>query len=565
MHNEVKNILAGIRQLFEPARRVVCCKSFPLAVGWLILTFLLLLVYSRGLSNTGGSFCYVLDDAYIHMSIARNLAMHGVWGVTREAFSSSSSSPLWTLLLAGCFAVVGPNSMVPFWLNIVMSYLLVAAAWHIMLRRGMTNIWAGIVLIALVVCVPMMPIVFAGMEHVLHALLAIVFLDAVSTLVTQSRGARWGWPSTITLVSGVLLAAVRYEGLFLVAVAGAFLACRQRLPFAVLLGSVSLAPLAIFGMVSVANGWPPLPVPLLLKTASPSNTSLLAQGFLRAAALMREAPHLLSLLMLAMALLAIGWAQQRRFDSKNQVWLALFVCASLLHAAFARWGWFFRYEAYLMALGIIGNAAAMRELIAEFRAPPLERLAITTLVASVVTVPLFANGFHAVAFTPGAARNVHEQMTQMGRFLGRYYPGASVAANDIGAINWYADLKLLDTLGLGSLEVATALLHGGFSSEDLERLAAQKGVEIAVVYADEQHLPDGVPRTWRWIESWRIRRNIVCGSDQVFFFAVSPGSDERLRHSLDAFAPELPVTVVREAGIVGVPPERFARARVDSR
>ncbi|MGO9387121.1 MAG: hypothetical protein ACLPWD_03630 [Methanobacterium sp.] len=51
------------------------------------LTTVLLLVISLRLNN--GHFAYGLDDAYIHMSIAENFALHGVWGVTLYGFTSS--------------------------------------------------------------------------------------------------------------------------------------------------------------------------------------------------------------------------------------------------------------------------------------------------------------------------------------------------------------------------------------------------------------------------------------------------------------------------------------------
>jgi hypothetical protein len=41
----------------------------------------------------GGSFTYALDDAYIHLAMAKNFPL-GVWGTTRYEFSSSSSSLL---------------------------------------------------------------------------------------------------------------------------------------------------------------------------------------------------------------------------------------------------------------------------------------------------------------------------------------------------------------------------------------------------------------------------------------------------------------------------------------
>src|SRR4029453_12096 len=72
----------------------------PLAVGiglYLALTALLLWI---GIRQTGHAFVYAQDDPYIHLSLARTLADHGVWGLRADQFASASSSPLWTLLLA---------------------------------------------------------------------------------------------------------------------------------------------------------------------------------------------------------------------------------------------------------------------------------------------------------------------------------------------------------------------------------------------------------------------------------------------------------------------------------
>jgi hypothetical protein len=64
-------------------------KHWPLvtALSVLWVTIILLLIVSLRLNQ--GHFVYGLDDAYIHMSIAKNFALHGVWGVTPYAFSSS--------------------------------------------------------------------------------------------------------------------------------------------------------------------------------------------------------------------------------------------------------------------------------------------------------------------------------------------------------------------------------------------------------------------------------------------------------------------------------------------
>ena len=71
--------------------------------GLLVAGLALVVLVSQillGMRLTEGHWVYTLDDAYIHLAMARTLALDGVWGVALHAFAACSSSPLWTLLLA---------------------------------------------------------------------------------------------------------------------------------------------------------------------------------------------------------------------------------------------------------------------------------------------------------------------------------------------------------------------------------------------------------------------------------------------------------------------------------
>ena len=89
------------------------------------------------LARTGGTFVYAQDDPYIHLALARTLADHGVWGIRPTEFTSASSSPLWTLLLAALWKLGAQAVWVPFALNILFGArprAVVARAIHVQRR-----------------------------------------------------------------------------------------------------------------------------------------------------------------------------------------------------------------------------------------------------------------------------------------------------------------------------------------------------------------------------------------------------------------------------------------------
>ena len=154
-------------------------------------------------------------------------------------------------------------------------------------------------------------------------------------------------------------------------------------------------------------------------------------------------------------------------------------------------------------------------------------------------------GLRAHVETPGAVSNIYEQQIQMGRFLARFYRGEAVAANDIGAIDWLADLRVLDLWGLASREVAEAKLTGRYVTATIGALARARGVRVAVIYERWLDAAGGVPREWVRAGRWRVARNVVLGDRTVAFYAVDPAEAAPLADHLRAFAAELPPGVAQ--------------------
>ena len=62
-------------------------KASLIFIAFTLLTYMIVLLVNSG------QFVYVLDDPYIHMTIAKHLALEGKWAMNQMDFSSAASSP----------------------------------------------------------------------------------------------------------------------------------------------------------------------------------------------------------------------------------------------------------------------------------------------------------------------------------------------------------------------------------------------------------------------------------------------------------------------------------------
>jgi len=133
----------------------------------------------------------------------------------------------------------------------------------------------------------------------------------------------------------------------------------------------------------------------------------------------------------------------------------------------------------------------------------------------------------------------------MGIFLREYYQGESIAVNDIGAVNYLADIRCLDLVGLGSLEVARAKMESNYNSQEIYELAESEQVRIAILYDHwfEGEKIGGIPAEWIKVGSWKILNNVVCAGAVVSFYAVDLAKKDGLATGLQQFSEHLPKNV----------------------
>ncbi|MEO6212068.1 MAG: hypothetical protein ABIP65_00445, partial [Vicinamibacterales bacterium] len=239
-----------------------------------------------------------------------------------------------------------------------------------------------------------------------------------------------------------------------------------------------------------------------------------------------------------------------RLWERIPVMLAMFVAMALLHLQYSqpRAFWLFRYEAYLVGVGVIVVSAALfdrRYLFQSASRVTVKRVALVGMLLLIIS-PLTDRAVKSAARVPGASANIYEQQYQMGRFLREYYPGAPTALNDIGAPAYLAKVKVLDLVGLASMEVARLRRERRFSPGAIEELARAQNVRLAIVY--DGWFRGSLPRSWVRAGSWRIRNPVVVGGDTVTFYATHGDEYAALVAHLLEFEPSLPAGVTAVIG-----------------
>lgn len=536
----------------------------PLILAVLSLLGLAFYEYRISLRENGGQLIYGLDDAYIHMAIAKNFAEHGVWGVTRFGFTSSSSSILWTLVLGLVYKVIGVTSLLPYVLNVLCGALALLVADLILRGPVSQGFYRFLVLLLLMFVTPFAPLLTGGMEHLMQIAVVLAFAWWSARAIANDDPSPMAGTAPLMFFSSLFVAFVRYETAFLALVVCGLLFLRRRWFQSIALGLLVLVPVIVFGWISHRNGWYPLPNSVLLKSgvfrggADSSLVQLFSMSgfsnFLgnpvqRAI----ESPHLFYLALLALVLYVLEARDKTNPWSERSTLLLIFVGAMFLHLQFAEVGWFYRYEAYLMALGIVANAAMLAGHAPRFaRATQGDRtevpFALSLSVLSLLLVfPGLDRGFVAWVEAPQAMNDRYLEHVMPSRFVREYYPEDVVMANDIGALCFLTDAKILDIYGLGSLEPAHFRTEpGGYGKDDLDRWSRDEGARIAIVQLGWGQITSRLPGDWVLVGVWDVPRNVVFGDTDVGWYATSEAEAEILMKHLGEFSSEVPFDIVQK-------------------
>lgn len=503
-------------------------KNSPFISGSLFLLAVIAVLELITLKKTNGVFCYPLDDTFIHMAVAKNAALYGNWGVSPGQWVSTSSSPFFTGLLTLVYKLLGLSTYAPFLLSLGGAFVAIAAMQRELNTTSLPYVHKIICLIITLFVGAVPSLAGLGMEHTFQIAFTLLFVHSCAGILTAKN-----IPSSLIGMSalwGACMVFTRYENAFVVAGACSLIFMQKKYTSALIIGFISALPVLLFGLYIVSKGGLFIPNSIQIKVRD--NYKQLLNGGL---AMLEVAASISGLLVLS-AFFVIN--QMRRQQAGRRFWiLSVFIVSGLLHSVFGGFGWFYRYEAYLIVLGSFHLLIVFFEWYNSRGIHINKQQLLIIGMALLFTFNLPLRGMNALRNFVRSTYNIYEQQYQMGLFIKKYYNKHTIAANDIGAISYLAEVHMIDLWGLANNEVTIARKGGYWNSEFLQSLVTKNNTSIAVVY--ESWFDKALTGKWIKAGTWEVSYSFMLGDTKVTFYAIDPGEAVKLKENLAAFRAQL--------------------------
>ena len=486
------------------------------------------ILQAAALTMTGGVFEYPLDDAYIHLSMAEGI-WSGGYGVNPGEYASAASSPLYPVLLT---PIGSPefHRFTPLIWNIfglilsawLWAELLVVSGWGQARLRPIGFVLAGVGPLAVL----MVSVAYVGMEHTLHGAASLAILLGLYCHLQ-------GKPRPYLLLVGILFAPLlRFEGVAMALMASGILLFTGERRLGMIGVALSLLPIMGFMVFLVSIGLEPLPnsVQTKLGELGPDAPGVFIYTLAKFRTNITDpGGALLALLCVAnWVMMAISGGLR----TGGMRLLAMFLLAAgFLHLLFGQFGWFDRYEHYVLASLIAGFIALVPTTMSNKNAVGLAAIASAPLIGMLA---IYLPGI--IMNYPASPRAIHIQQQQMAQFA-KEFMDTPVAVNDLGWVSWNNDNYVLDLWGLASAQAREIRLNGaepGWAGQ----LTRQQDVPFAMVY--DRWLKDGIGADWTKIGDLELREyRGFLGDGRVAFYATAPEYVEQVQSALAAWVPDL--------------------------
>ena len=459
-------------------------------------------------AHIAGSVGLPLDDAWIHLHFARNLAEGAGFVYNPGTPVAGSTAPVWTLLLAAALAIAGHSLAVVKGLGIVVTLAAAVATRAAALAWGASPVVALATAVALLWTGPLAWGALSGMEVSLAALLV------AASLTAHARG-----QSAVTAALATLAVLARPEALILLPLliaAGPWSLRRTCLMLGVAV--VLLTPAVAFNLATVGR---PMPATAAAKVEG---------GLVGWLAGMHE--PLWRLFIARPWAFVVDWVMWLAAAH----WLLPIVLVVAVVAVWRRWG----CRLGLPALALLVHPLAMA-LLAPFRGPGFQEgrysihllpLALVSLAVAVSSLPrrlqtaaialylgLALTTLPMAAWRYGrAVENINDMQVHLGHWVDANLPrNARLALNDVGAIAYVSRREVIDLMGLVTPEILAYRRDG---EEGVIRYVRERCPDYVIVFPAWFPLMTTRPDLLQPIYSVRLDHNLVAGADEMVVYRL---------------------------------------------
>jgi len=490
------------------------------------------------LQLSGNQFIYPIDDVYIHLAIAKNLGESGFWSINLDNFDSASSSILYTLILSSLIKVFGNYVYYPMIINIIAGYLTIYWIYRFFRDFYSENeLKLGLILFLPVSLLYVMVII--GMEQTIHMMLSVMAIYFIKKNIVANFQ-RTDFFNLLVVI--LLLGMVRFESMFFVFCLGILLFIDKKFKEAIFVFIAGFLPIIIFGLISIENGGFLFPNSVIIKGSYPEGNLLMSVWaiFKKGILLNISFYKLFFFPFVCIFIYLVDRFRNKKFKDliKDEKLLLLVFGTIILQSLFAVIK--YRYENYLMVMLVL----ILVPMAVDYFKFKIKNISYYLFIISFLGFCMV--GLYSVAYSHPvlkvASKNVEEQQVEMGKFLNQYYKGQKVVANDIGAIAYFGETKLLDIVGLGSTDVAKFYVENkgrteiDFNKNYHQFLAdyiSRHQYKVAVIYPN--WFPNKVPTSWISVASWKIENNRGVAQDRVVWYAFDKSEAEVLKRNLMNF------------------------------
>ena len=474
---------------------VAVSAALPLAV---------FLVRERQIAGASG---FPLDDSWIHLHFARNLAEGAGFAYNPGVPVAGSTAPLWTLLLGAASVLLGPSLLAAKALGIAAAIAAAVLTRHAAVAWGAPAVTALAASVALAWSGPLVWGALSGMEVTLAAALV------AAALLAHARD------QTAWCAFAVALAVLaRPESLLLVPL---LLVARpvdvRRLAVFTLITIVVLTPAVWFSMVTVGS---PMPATATAKVEGgllgwladvrePWRQLLIGRPWEFALAWLRWLASINWLLPLVLVPgIWVAWKRQGR--ALGMVAIALVAhplgmawLAPYRDPGFQEGRYSIQFLPLVFLLGALGLSAL-----------PWRRAAIVAVLV-LALVPL---GGAADRYAWGV-QNINAMQVHLGHWVKDNVPPTSrIALNDIGAIAYVSRRPVIDLMGLVTPDIIPYRRQG---EPGVIRYVAERCPDYVIVFPTWFPQMTARPAALEPIYRVRLERNEVSGGPEMVVYRVT--------------------------------------------